>query len=180
MFIIIIIIIIQWALGVIFYQFIYGYPPFNAETPYKIFENILNHAIYWETEDNPPSPAVHDLMNRLMTTNPETRLGSKGVTEIKEHPVFRIIDWDNLQDSASEFIPQTEDPEDTAYFDSRGLTLKDLEKELLETQKTPVGLGIESSPHTPTHVRSHRRAKSGNVEFEDFTFKHANHLREQK
>ena len=31
-----------WALGVILFEFLTGCPPFNAETPQQIFENILN------------------------------------------------------------------------------------------------------------------------------------------
>lgn len=31
-----------WALGVCFYEFMTGIPPFNDETPQKVFDNILN------------------------------------------------------------------------------------------------------------------------------------------
>jgi len=32
-----------WALGVITYEFLFGFPPFTDETPEKIFQNILNN-----------------------------------------------------------------------------------------------------------------------------------------
>lgn len=35
-----------WALGVCFYEFLTGIPPFNDETPQKVFDNILNKSKY--------------------------------------------------------------------------------------------------------------------------------------
>jgi serine/threonine protein kinase len=36
-----------WALGVIGFEFLTGYLPFNDETPEKIFTNILEKEIEW-------------------------------------------------------------------------------------------------------------------------------------
>jgi len=64
------------------YQFLYGYPPFNASTPYEIFENILNMNISWE-KDDPPSPEALDLMKSLMNPDPEVLLSSFYFIQIK-------------------------------------------------------------------------------------------------
>lgn len=34
-----------WALGIILYEFVYGAPPFNADSPERIFENILDQEV---------------------------------------------------------------------------------------------------------------------------------------
>ena len=109
-----------------------------------------------------------------MSTNPETRLGFKGASEVKAHPVFRGLEWANLLEFEPTFIPRTDSAEDTAYFDSRGLTLKDLEVELLEK--------VSPGPETPSPRSILRKTscspKQG--DFDDFSFKNADHLREQK
>jgi len=33
-----------WAVGVILYELVVGFPPFNAETPEEVFENILSRS----------------------------------------------------------------------------------------------------------------------------------------
>jgi len=164
----------QWALGVIFYQFMYGYPPFNAATPEAIFENILNRDIDWTNEENPPSREAYSLMNGLLNTNPEERLGSKSSQTVKDHPLFQDVDWDKILDLEANFVPKTESIEDTAYFDSRGLTLKDLEKELMEASAESTQDG-STPPSTPSPCGSPKKEP-----FMDFVFKNADHLREQK
>ena len=37
-----------WAVGVTLFEFLTGIPPFNADTPEQIFQNILNHNIPWD------------------------------------------------------------------------------------------------------------------------------------
>ena len=40
-----------WSVGVIAYELLTGIPPFNAKTPDKVFENVLNHNIKWPSDD---------------------------------------------------------------------------------------------------------------------------------
>ncbi|KAK7061925.1 Serine/threonine protein [Favolaschia claudopus] len=109
-----------WALGVITYEFLYGIPPFHAETPERVFENILSGQIEWHDEWVDFSPEARDFMQRLMTLNPANRLGSNGADEVKAHPFFDDIDWDKVTTTEAAFIPQVTDPESTDYFDPRG------------------------------------------------------------
>ncbi|KAI7976518.1 hypothetical protein EIK77_000206 [Talaromyces pinophilus] len=125
-----------WSLGCILFEFIFGYPPFNAATPDEVFENILHRRINWPDEAQQlASPEAIDLMNKLMTINPEQRLGSNieekfpnGGAEIRSHPWFADVNWDTLLEDKAEFVPNPENPEDTEYFDSRGATLQSFEE----------------------------------------------------
>ncbi|CAO3680429.1 unnamed protein product [Rhizopus stolonifer] len=113
-----------WALGVICYEFLYGIPPFHAETPDKVFENILSCRIDWH-EHIPVSPEARDFMERLMTSDPTQRLGYHGAQEVKQHPFFKSIQWDTFLTESPSFIPHPEGMEDTDYFDTRGATMLD-------------------------------------------------------
>lgn len=118
-----------WALGVILYEFLYGYPPFHAETPELVFDNILSRKIDWEEDSVEISPAARDLMERLMCTDPKERLGSRGTDEIKAHPFFEGVDWDNIAANDGPFVPQIADIESTDYFDLRGAVPQDFARE---------------------------------------------------
>ncbi|KAI8881429.1 Pkinase-domain-containing protein, partial [Backusella circina FSU 941] len=113
-----------WALGVICYEFLYGIPPFHADTPDKVFENILSRRIDWHEDMVTISPEARDFMERLMTLDPEKRLGYNGAEEVKKHPFFASINWDTLLTESPAFIPQPADMEDTDYFDPRGATMQ--------------------------------------------------------
>ncbi|GAC96489.1 AGC/NDR protein kinase [Pseudozyma hubeiensis SY62] len=118
-----------WALGVILYEFLYGVPPFHAETPEKVFDNILSRRIDWEEDSVEVSSEARDLMERLMCTDPKRRLGSGGPDEIKNHAFFQGIDWDNVTAEPGPFVPQVTDPESTDYFDLRGASHQDFDDE---------------------------------------------------
>jgi hypothetical protein len=42
------------------------------------------------------SPAATDILKKMVTDS-ETRLGRNGADEIKKHPFFEGLDWDNLR-----------------------------------------------------------------------------------
>lgn len=113
-----------WALGVITYEFLYGIPPFHADTPEKLFENILSGHIEWHEDFIEVSPEARDFMERLMTLDPAQRLGANGAAEVKNHPFFNDITWDSVTASEAAFIPQVTDAESTDYFDPRGAVLQ--------------------------------------------------------
>lgn len=55
-----------------------GIPPFNADTPEEIFDNILDRAITWPDDPEDMDANCQDLIDRLLHSNPIMRLGHRG------------------------------------------------------------------------------------------------------
>ncbi|RHZ82277.1 hypothetical protein Glove_110g77 [Diversispora epigaea] len=104
-----------WSLGVCLFEFLLGYPPFNDDTPQSIFKNILNHDIQWPPEGF-LSPEAKDLISKLLNQTPDKR---PTVEEIKAHPFFNGIVWENIRQQKAPFVPNPEDEQDTSYFEAR-------------------------------------------------------------
>ncbi|XP_047204904.1 serine/threonine-protein kinase greatwall isoform X4 [Girardinichthys multiradiatus] len=105
-----------WALGVCLFEFLTGVPPFNDETPQLVFQNILNREISWPEGEEELSAKSRNAIEILLTMDMAKRAGLK---ELKRHPLFADLDWDNLQNQPMPFIPQPEDETDTSYFEAR-------------------------------------------------------------
>ncbi|KAI4329982.1 hypothetical protein MLD38_028300 [Melastoma candidum] len=108
-----------WSVGVILFELIVGIPPFNAEHPQTIFDNILNRNIPWPRVPQDMSHEAQDLIDRLLTEDPHQRLGAEGAWEVKEHAFFKDINWDTLARQKAAFVPTSESAFDTTYFTSR-------------------------------------------------------------
>uniref|UniRef100_A0A8C5IYY1 Serine/threonine-protein kinase greatwall n=1 Tax=Junco hyemalis TaxID=40217 RepID=A0A8C5IYY1_JUNHY len=105
-----------WALGVCLFEFLTGIPPFNDETPTQVFQNILKRDIPWPEGEEKLSDNAQNAIDLLLTIDTTKRAGLK---ELKHHPLFHGVDWDNLQNQPMPFIPQPDDETDTSYFDAR-------------------------------------------------------------
>ncbi|KAL9011215.1 MAG: hypothetical protein Q9173_003920 [Seirophora scorigena] len=147
-----------WSLGCILFEFLFGYPPFHADAPEKVFENILARRIDWPDEEEMSlvSAEAKDMMERLMTVNPRGRLGanmeekySSGGEEIRKHDWFSSINWQRLLEDEAQFIPAPENPEDTEYFDTRGATLQAFAEEMEDQASSPAGTPGADYPERP-------------------------------
>ncbi|KAM6338705.1 serine/threonine-protein kinase greatwall isoform 2-T2 [Podargus strigoides] len=105
-----------WALGVCLFEFLTGIPPFNDETPTQVFQNILKRDIPWPEGEEKLSNNAQNAIDTLLTIDSAKRAGLK---ELKHHPLFHGVDWDNLQNQTMPFIPQPDDETDTSYFEAR-------------------------------------------------------------
>ncbi|XP_009979043.1 PREDICTED: serine/threonine-protein kinase greatwall, partial [Tauraco erythrolophus] len=105
-----------WALGVCLFEFLTGIPPFNDETPTQVFQNILKRDIPWPEGEEKLSDNAQNTIDMLLTIDSTKRAGLK---ELKHHPLFHGVDWDNLQNQTMPFIPQPDDETDTSYFEAR-------------------------------------------------------------
>lgn len=105
-----------WALGVCLFEFLAGIPPFNDETPAQVFQNILKRDIPWPEGDETFSPSSQNAIDILLTMDNIKRAGFK---DLKSHPLFHGVEWDDVQNQPMPFIPQPDDETDTAYFEAR-------------------------------------------------------------
>ncbi|EDV30295.1 uncharacterized protein Dana_GF23215, isoform A [Drosophila ananassae] len=105
-----------WALGVCFYEFMTGIPPFNDETPQKVFDNILNKNIEWPEGDEALSAEAMEAVELLLTMDPAERPAAKEVQQMQH---FADIDWENIGNTEPPFVPTPDNPTDTGYFEAR-------------------------------------------------------------
>ncbi|WFD01889.1 non-specific serine/threonine protein kinase [Malassezia obtusa] len=155
-----------WAVGVILFEFLCGYPPFHATTPNQVFDKILTRSIDWDT-DAPMSDAARDLIERLICTDRRERLGARGVEEIRAHPFFAGIDWARLTDADGPFVPRLDDAASTDYFDPRGAVAQTFDE---EPPPAPPSLEAPSSSHSTRHGGSSGSFVPQN-EFGSFSYK---------
>lgn len=147
-----------WAVGCILFEFLFGYPPFHAETPEKVFKNILSGEIDWPPlseaqEREYCSLEAKDLIKKLLIVDYKERLGYGGAAEIMLHPYFNGIDWDTLYDQEPDsFIPVLDDPELTDYFDSRGADISQFPIDDFEDSKNPHS--ANETAHLPGYFNS--------------------------
>ncbi|KAI0136552.1 hypothetical protein BJ170DRAFT_16825 [Xylariales sp. AK1849] len=155
-----------WSVGCIMFEFLYGFPPFHATEAEHVFENILARKIMWPDESEYDiSAEARDLINNLLCMEPQHRLGSNreekhasGGAEIRNHPWFAGIQWDNLLEDDAQFVPQPENPEDTEYFDARGATLQAFTEEI-EDQLSPPSAPTPDYPERPHDALSRVRSQ---------------------
>ncbi|KAJ9071746.1 serine/threonine protein kinase [Entomophthora muscae] len=100
-----------WALGCIIYQMLTGSTPFKASNDYQIFQRITS--LKYEFPEGFPETAKQ-LVNALLVRDPESRLGYKDISEIKRHPFFTGINWEQLHviDPPSLGVPPPESSSD--------------------------------------------------------------------
>ena len=81
-----------WALGVVIYEFLAGYPPFYNKNTFVIYQQILSGVLKF-----PPhfSDAARDLITKLLQPDQSKRHGcmSSGVNDIKKHKFFAEINF---------------------------------------------------------------------------------------
>ncbi len=88
-----------WAFGVMLYLFFTGTTPFKAKKESKTLENIKNVKYSFDDKEVKIPDDAKDLISKILVKDPTKRLGfdSKDYSEIKNHPFFKGIVFDNLE-----------------------------------------------------------------------------------
>ena len=106
-----------WSLGCLMYEMLSGRPLFNFNGGKINIKEYKNKIVL----PNNFSEEAKDLINNLLILDPKKRLGAgkNGFTNLKNHPYFNDIDWDDLENKEMEppFVPKIEGKLDLKYFD---------------------------------------------------------------
>ena len=106
-----------WSVGVILFEMLVGYAPFCSEKTKDVCYKVLNWKEFLKIPDDVIiSPEAEDLIAKMVNDS-DKRLGKNGVDEIKAHPFFKKIDWNNIRNTKAPFIPDIKNDYDTKYFD---------------------------------------------------------------
>ena len=106
-----------WSVGVIFFEMLVGYAPFCSEETKEVCFKVINWQKYLKIPDEINiSKEAEDLIYKMIN-NSDKRLGKNGIEEIKFHPFFKGLDWDNIRNIKAPFIPDIKNDYDTKYFE---------------------------------------------------------------
>ncbi|CAK7566647.1 MAG: Cytochrome c oxidase subunit 1 [Sporothrix epigloea] len=109
-----------WALGILIYEFLTGYPPFWHQNPLEIYRQILETPVVF-AQDPSISSAAQDIVHQLCTVDRSRRLGNinGGAAKIKAHPFFDGVDWDALLERRDQgpIVPPVRFAGDAQCFD---------------------------------------------------------------
>lgn len=150
-----------WSLGCILFEFLAGFPPFSGRTPEETWTNLDK----WSTvlrrpEYDAPEDQVFNLTDiawdaitryavilfvcvlsfgliyvlyRLIA-HASVRYATLG--QVRDHPFFTGIKWDNLRDTDPPYVPELTGEDDAGYYDDF-TSPQDMEKyaEVIEKQR---------------------------------------------
>jgi serum/glucocorticoid-regulated kinase 2 len=109
-----------FALGVIVYELMLDERPYQGKNRKEIKEQMFNIEIKLDKDDLPDEwkdENIIDFINKLLARKKKDRLGYNTDIEVKEHPWFKDVPWEQIENMTydSPFIFDTEDNFDDSY-----------------------------------------------------------------
>ena len=107
-----------WALGILVYEMLAGYPPFYEENPLGIYQKILRGVIEWPHFFD---SRARELISKLLKIDLTQRLGClrNGAEDVANEPWFAKVNWQSVLDRfvPAPFFPPVAHPGDSSNFD---------------------------------------------------------------
>ena len=98
-----------FSLGVVCYEMMIKKRPYLGKNRQEIKEKMSKEQVQIKSNEIPKnwSKEIVDFINKLLIKNPENRLGFKGISQLKFHPLLRYYDWKliYLKKEKAPFIP---------------------------------------------------------------------------
>ncbi|KAI9505685.1 kinase-like domain-containing protein, partial [Coemansia spiralis] len=127
-----------WSLGAVLYEMLYGDPPFYSDSVPETYAKIMSCEKHLAFDDSVDvSDNARDLMRKLLVRQ-EDRLG---LAEIKSHPFFAAVDWDNIRTLEAPFVPRLSSPDDTSNFSVGDESEEDIGMAMARASSSRLGHG---------------------------------------
>lgn len=105
-----------WSLGTLLFEMISGLPPFYDRNRERMYKKILGAEMRFPAH---MSAEAKSICRGMLTREPQQRLGYRGAQEIKAHPFFAPLNFEDVLQKKVEppFKPTVTDEEDTRNVD---------------------------------------------------------------
>ena len=146
-----------WALGVLTYEMIVGFPPFytGSANNQKMYDLIKSKPVFFPDAKKhgiPMSDECKDFINRCLSKKPGDRLGTKGdIEEILAHPWFADLD-----------VKMVETREITPEFKPK------LSQNILDVQNFDKMFTSEEAEHSVLPLSAQKKIKKASAQFAGF------------